>query len=58
MKTIQQMFNLYQTNIFIQRGATVKGCGMEGNKAYVSLETDEIFYDLLEKWNTRTLIKK
>lgn len=58
MKNVQQFFNLYQANAFINNGATVKGCGIEGHKAYILFETNEIFYDLLDKWNNRTLITK
>ena len=56
-ENIQKFFNLYQADIFINKGATCKGCGMESKKAYILLEKNEIYYDLLDKWNNRTLIK-
>jgi len=57
VENTKQFFNLYQSNIFISKGCTVLGCGMEKNKAYITFETNELFYDLLEKWNNRTLLK-
>lgn len=53
----QQFFNLYQANIFIDKGATVRGCGIEKHKAYILFEKNELFYDLLDKWNNKTLLK-
>lgn len=48
-----QIFNIYQANIFIQKGATVKGCALSKGKVYIEFETNEMFYELLRKWNSK-----
>lgn len=50
-----KIFNLYQANKFIKLGATVEGCGISRGKAYIEFKTDNLFYELIEKWNKHQL---
>lgn len=50
-----KIFNLYQSNKFIDLGARVVHCGISRGKFYIEFEEDDIFKDLMYKWNTRTL---
>lgn len=52
-----QIFNLYQANKFIKNGAIIDSVGLSRGKTYVQFIVDELFKELIERWNSHTLDK-
>jgi hypothetical protein len=50
-----KIFNLYQANIFINLGAAVTGCGISRYKAYIEFKVNDLYNELQQKWDNRTL---
>ncbi|AJA49551.1 hypothetical protein CPAST_c34900 [Clostridium pasteurianum DSM 525 = ATCC 6013] len=53
----KKFFNLYQANIFIEKGAICTGCGIEKYKAFVEFEMNDLFNELQYKWDKHILSK-
>ncbi|MGF7057216.1 hypothetical protein [Brassicibacter mesophilus] len=49
------IFNLYQANKFIKMGATVESIGLSRGKTYAKFKVDNVFNELMERWNNHTL---
>jgi len=57
-----KIFNLYQADKFMEANANAIGIKKEakenGHKViYVEFETDDKFYELMDKWNKRLSLK-
>ncbi|WP_158511944.1 hypothetical protein [Clostridium arbusti] len=53
----KRFFNLYQANIFINKGASVTGCGIDKYKAYIEFKVNDLFNELQDKWDKYLLNK-
>jgi hypothetical protein len=54
LKLDGKIFNLYQADLFVKAGATVKGIGKSETKTiFILFEVNEKFIELIDKWNKR-----
>lgn len=52
-----KIFNMYQADVFVQYGCRVKRILKVDDKQCIIFQEDEIFFECLSKWRTRSLNK-
>lgn len=50
-----KIFNLFQANIFIQKGCVIKNVGISKGKFFVAFQLNNCLNELLKKWQNREL---